>query len=89
MLLSSEFCLRHMICEKTFPPSVDNCNISGICSDSSDRPELKWMMLEMPKGIKNQSIAKCYKVIDHFESEGKEGHGVGISGKKIFKLFIN
>ena len=32
------------------------------------------------KGYNMQSIAKCYKVIEHDESEHKSGYWVGILG---------
>ena len=38
------------------------------------------MLLEMPLNM--LSIAKCYKVIDQFESKGN-GYGVGIYEKKL------
>ena len=39
--------------------------------------------------MKMLSIAKCYKVIDHFESEGKSGIVLEFWRKKLFKLRIN
>ena len=49
-------------------------------------PKLKWMLLEMPLKDKKCKVLRSAIVIDHFESEGKGGYGIGLWGKTIVQV---